>query len=42
VNVEEENEELCQAIDTPFSLQYQVLCKENMELKFRSWTSRKR
>lgn len=35
VHAEEENEELRQAIYEPFSLPYQDLCKENMELKFR-------
>ena len=35
VNAEEENEELCQAMDKPFSVQYQDLYKENMKLKFR-------
>jgi hypothetical protein len=35
VNAEEENEELRQAINEPFSLAYEDLCKENMELKFR-------
>jgi hypothetical protein len=35
VHAEEENEELRQAIYEPFSLPYQDLYKENMELKFR-------
>ncbi len=35
MNAEEENEELRQAMDEPFSVPYQDLCKENMELKFR-------
>ena len=35
MHAEEENEELRQAIYEPFSLPYQDLCKENMELKFR-------
>ncbi len=35
MNAEEENEELRQAMGEPFSVPYQDLCKENMELEFR-------